>query len=320
LRESASGPGAQRHKAAPDRRFYFLATSASTFVLLVIVAIAAFLAWQAVPSLRIEGWRFFSQKLWLPDQPKPAFGIEALAFGTALSSAIALVVGAPVAIGTALFLTEIAPPWMGRLGGYLVDMLAAVPSVVYGLWGIFVLVPKVIPLERFMSRWIGFIPIFKDRTGTYGHSIFAAGLILAIMILPIVAAIARELFRQVPVSQREAAMALGSTRWEIIRLAVLPFSRSGLIGASMLGLGRALGETIAVALVLYTTYTIDPHIFDPGGNTIAANIATQFGEALRTGRSALIASGLVLFGMSLFVNLLARGVIYRSLRSLEARP
>jgi phosphate transport system permease protein len=209
---------------------------------------------------------------------------------------------------------------MGRIGGYLVDMLAAVPSVVYGLWAIFVLIPKMTPIEKALNTGLGWTVIFHNRTGAYGHTMFVAGVVLAIMILPIIAAIAREIFRQVPTAHREAAMALGATRWETIRLAVLPFSRSGLIGASMLGLGRALGETIAVALVLSATFTVNPHITEPGGNTIAANIANQFGEALTMGRSALVASGLVLFALTLVVNLGARAVVYRSVRAVEARP
>jgi phosphate transport system permease protein len=187
-----------------------------------------------------------------------------------------------------------------------------VPSVVYGLWGVAFLVPRLVPAQRWLDRTIGFIPLFHSRNGTYGRSLFAAAVILAIMMLPIVAAIAREVFRQAPVSHREAAMALGATPWETIRYAVLPFSRSGIIGAAMLGLGRALGETIAVALVLAASFDIHWHLVEPGGNTIAANIATKFGEAGLLGREALIASGLVLFAITFAVNIAARIVVNRT--------
>src|SRR5581483_7929979 len=196
--------------------------------------------------------------------------------------------------------------------GYMLDLLAAVPSVVYGLWGVYYLVPRLIPVERWLNDTLGFIPLFDSRNGTYGRSLFAASVVLAIMVLPIVAAIAREVFRQVPRADKEAALALGATRWETIRLSVLPYSRSGIVGAIMLGLGRALGETIAVALVLASLFKVDFHILEPGGNTIAANIATKFGEAGVHGREALIASGLVLFAITLVVNVIARGVVYRT--------
>jgi phosphate transport system permease protein len=192
--------------------------------------------------------------------------------------------------------------------------------VVYGLWGVYFLVPRLAPVERGLNGALGFIPLFDNRTATYGRSLFAASVVLAIMILPIVAAISREIFRQVPRSNREAALALGATRWEVIRMAVLPYSRGGVVGAAMLGLGRALGETIAVALVLAASFKVDFHILEPGGNTIAANIATKFGEAAAHGREALIASGLVLFAITLVVNVVARGVVYRTGLAAEGRP
>jgi phosphate transport system permease protein len=229
-----------------------------------------------------------------------------------MSSALAVTMAVPVAIGSALFLTELAPPRLGRWLGHLVDLLAAVPSVVYGLWGVVVLVPLLVPIQDGLDSTLGFIPLFDSRNDTYGRSIFAASVVLAIMVLPIVAAISREIFRQVPRAHKEAALALGATRWEVIRMAVLPFSRGGLVGAVMLGLGRALGETIAVALVLSAAFTVNVHLFEPGGNTIAANIATKFGESGPGGRSALIASGLVLFAITLAVNAVARLVVYRS--------
>jgi phosphate transport system permease protein len=303
-----------------DDIFRWAATAAGVFIVLLIVAIGVFLMARAVPAYQRAGWRFLTEKEWFPDDPTRAFGILALAFGTVVSAVLALVMAVPVALGSALFLTELAPPRLGRWVGYLVDLLAAVPSVVYGLWGVYYLVPKLIPVGRFLDRVLGFIPVFDSRTDTYGRSLFAAAVVLAIMVLPIVAAISREVFRQVPTADREAALALGATRWEAIRLAVLPYSRGGVVGAVMLGLGRALGETIAVALVLAASFKVDLHVLEPGGNTIAANIATKFGESGAHGRQALIASGLVLFAITLVVNVVARGVVYRSAIAAEGKP
>ena len=295
-----------------DMVFQAVSTGSGLLVLLVIAAIAAFLVMKAVPAFRDAGWRFFTERQWFPDNSPPTFGVAALVFGTVLSSVLAVVIAVPVAIGTALFTTELAPERIGRWFGYLVDLLAAVPSVVYGLWGIYFLVPRLIPLQVWMNEHLGFFPPFKSPNNTFGRSVFAASVVLAIMVLPIVAAITREVFRQVPRANREAALALGATRWEAIRMAVLPYSRSGVIGAVMLGLGRALGETIAIALVLASSFEIRLRIFEPGGNTIAANIATKFGEAGANGREALIASGLVLFAITLIVNVIARAVVHRS--------
>ncbi|MBV8296832.1 MAG: phosphate ABC transporter permease subunit PstC [Acidimicrobiia bacterium] len=300
-----------------DRIFRGLTLGSGLFILILIVAIATFLVWKAIPALRTAGFHFFTEKTWFPDATPAKFGVAAIAFGTVLSSVIALILVVPVALGAALTLTELAPRRLGTIGGYLVDVLAAVPSVVYGLWGVYFLVPRLIPMQRWLAVHVSFIPLFQNKSNTFGRSVFAASAVLAIMILPIVAAISREVFRQVPRASREAALALGATRWEAIRLAVLPPSRSGVVGAVMLGLGRALGETIAVALVLAATFNVNLHIFEPGGNTIAANIATKFGEAGSVGREALIASGLVLFAITLAVNMAARAVVYRSGRVHE---
>jgi phosphate transport system permease protein len=303
-----------------DAVFRRLALASGVFVVALIAAIAAFLLARALPAFGTAGWRFLTESTWFPDATPPSFGIAALAFGTVVSSMLALALAVPVALGCALFLTELAPPRLGRWIGYVVDLLAAVPSVVYGLWGVYILIPQLIPVARWLDRTLGFIPLFHSRNGTYGKSLFAASVVLAIMILPIIAAIAREVFRQVPRAHREAAYALGATRWEVIRLAVLPYSRGGIVGAAMLGLGRALGETIAVALVLAASFKVDWHILEPGGNTIAANIAIKFGEAGVRGREALIASGLVLFAITLVVNVVARGVVYRTGLAAEGKP
>lgn len=311
---------AERNPRRGDRIFSGIVHGAGAFVFVLIIAIAGFLIVRALPAFRDAGFGFVTENDWFPDADPPVFGIAALAFGTVLSSVLALFLAMPIALGSALFLTELAPPRLGRWTGYLLDLLAAVPSVVYGLWGVYFLVPRLAGVSRFLDDNLGFIPLFDSPTNTYGRSIFAASVVLAIMILPIIAAISREVFRTVPRADREAALAIGATRWEMIRLAVIPYSRSGVIGAVMLGLGRALGETIAVALVLAASFEIDLHIFEPGGNTIAANIATKFGEAGVQGRQALIASGLVLFAITLVVNVVARGVVYRSAIAAEGKP
>ena len=298
-----------------DRVFRGLTLAAGVFTLIVLAAIAIFLIVKALPALRADTKGFLTTREWLPDASPSVFGIAALAFGTLLSSALALVIAVPIAIGVALYTTDYAPRRIATVLGYVTDMLAAVPSVIYGLWGLYFLIPHLVPVQSFLARTFGWIPLFADpdnRTSVASRSIFAAAVVLAVMILPIISAISREVLAQVPTTNREAALALGATRWEMIRTAVLPPSRPGLISAVMLGLGRALGETIAVALVLAASFDVNWRVLTPGGNSIAANIATKFGESGNTGREALIASGLVLFAITLIVNLVARAVIYRS--------
>jgi phosphate transport system permease protein len=295
-----------------DRIFEGATTAVAAVVLVVLVVMTLFLLGRAWPAIRTAGGSFFTEREWFPDASPARFGIAALVWGTLISSAMALVMAVPVALGSALYVTEYARPAVGRWIGYLVDVLAAVPSVVYGLWGLLFLVPRLVPTQRFLAAHFGFIPLFSDPDNVYGKSVFAASVVLGLMVLPIVAAVSREVFRQVPRELREAALALGATRWEMIRTAVLPPSRSGVVGAVILGLGRALGETIAVALVLAATFDVNVHVLQPGGNTIAANIATRFGEAGSIGRSALIASGLILFAITLAATVAARRVIRRT--------
>ncbi|MBV9099117.1 MAG: phosphate ABC transporter permease subunit PstC [Frankiaceae bacterium] len=297
-----------------DRVFSGLTLVAGALVFALLGAIAIFLIVKALPALRHDKSSFWTTKIWDPDG-SGRYGVASLVFGTVLSSVLALVMAVPVALGVAVYTVEYAPRRVGRILGYLTDMLAAVPSVVYGLWGLFFLLPHLIGTQVFLNRWAGWIPLFGGPHGdvnTFSKSVFAASVILAIMVLPIVAAISREVIGQVDPAQKEAALALGATRWEMLRLAVFPPSRPGIVSAVMLGLGRALGETIAVALVIGNTFDISAHVLTPGGNTIAANIANRFGEAGNLGVSALIASGLVLFVITLLVNLIARYVIYRS--------
>ncbi|GAC1324112.1 MAG: phosphate ABC transporter permease subunit PstC [Mycobacteriales bacterium] len=299
----------------PDRLFRVSTAGAGLLIVAVIVAIGVFLVVTAVPALRADHGSFLTERQWLPDATPSRFGIAAIAFGTLLTSLLALVIAVPVALGVALYITEYASPRVATAMSYLSDLLAAVPSVIYGLWGVLFLVPHLNKLQTFLTVHLGFLPIFRNDSGIVGRSLFAASVVLAIMILPIIAAITREIFAQVPSANREAALALGATKLEMIRVAVLPYSRAGLVSGVMLGLGRALGETIAVALVLSASFAVSIQVLSGlGGNTIAANIATKFGEAGIPGRGALVASGLVLFVITFAVNGLARLVLHRSTR------
>jgi phosphate transport system permease protein len=305
-----SGRSTQRGDAV----FRRLAMSAGVTVLVVLGAIAVFLVVKALPALEHDKGSFWTTQQWSPDNGA-IFGIAALLFWTVVTSLLALVMAMPVGLGVAVYITQYAPRRIATLLGYATDMLAAVPSVVYGLWGLNFLLPHLVGVQDFLVHWLGWIPLFADPNGgadTFSKSAFAAAVVLSIMILPIIAAINREVLRQVDPAQKEAALALGATRWEMIRIAVLPPSRPGIISALMLALGRALGETIAVALVIANTPTISAHILTPIGATIASNIAVSFGDADGFARSALIASGLVLFVLTLGVNLVARYVILRS--------
>ena len=285
-------------------------------VLGILAAIAIFLIAKAIPAINNDTRNFLATKAWLPDQIPVVFGVAALVVGTLISSAIALVIAVPIAIGVALFITQYAPRRLATPLAYIVDLLAAVPSVVFGLWGLRYVNDLIKPVSMWLHNHLGFIPLFGDTGERYGRSLFLAGVILAIMILPIISALAREIITQTPQPAMEAALGLGATRWEVIRMVVLPFARPGIISSVMLGLGRAFGETIAVALVLAANFEVTAKILGPGGNTIAANIATKFGESGPTGRGALIASGLILFAITLAVNVGARAVVARSGRAI----
>ena len=302
--------GAGKTASRPDRLFRGLSAGSASLIWVLLVAIALFLLQQALPALQKNSASFLTTKVWLPDNQPPIFGIAALLYGTLFTATLSLLLAVPVAVSGAVWLTQYAPPALGRLLGYVVDLLAAVPSVVFGLWGLIFLVPRMIPVSAWLSTYFGWIPIFRSD-GIFGKSIFTASVLLAIMILPLIGAVSREVFLTVPQDHREAALALGCTKWEMIRLTVLSYGRSGVISACVLGFGRALGETIAVALVLSANYEISWHILTPGGNTIAANIANTFGESGPVGRGALIASGLVLFVITLLVNFGARAIIAR---------
>jgi phosphate transport system permease protein len=281
-------------------------------VLLLIGFFFVFLFDKARPALAHQGvLSFVFSNDWNPS--REIFGGWPLVAGTLITSAIALVVGVPVAVASALFVTELCPRPLRAPLTALVELLAAVPSVVYGLWGIFVVIPALKPIEQWVTDTFSFLPFVGGSVA--GPNYFVAGLILAIMILPIVSAISREVIATVPADLKEASLALGATRWEMIRMAILPHARAGIVGASMLGLGRAIGETIAVTLVIGNAPTIGSQIFDQG-YTLAAVIANEFGEAAndKLHSGALIAAGLVLFVLTLVINALARGLVIRAER------
>ncbi len=309
-------PEAERKRAARgatrpgDRVFLALSRGSGIFLLVVMAAIAVFLTLRAANAISKDEANFFTTFEWNPTGDPPVFGIAVLAFGTVVSSVIALAIAVPISIGIALFITHYAPRKLGGSIGYVIDLLAAVPSIVYGLWGALVLVPNLDGLYGWLDDYLGWTGIFEWNGGA-PRSLFTVGILLAIMILPIITNVSREVFRQVPQMHEEAALALGATRWEVIRMSVLPYGRSGVISASMLGLGRALGETMAVAMVLSPTFDINASLLDPGGGTFAQNIASKFNEATENGRDALIASGLVLFVITLLVNGTARLIIER---------
>ena len=294
-----------------DQVFRGITRGAGIFILVLMASIAIFLFAKALPSFSHNSSNFFTEQSWLPDQNPPKFGIAALAFGTIVAAMITMIVAVPVGIGASLFITYYAPKKVSGPLAFLVDLLAAVPSIIFGMWGLQVLMPHMGGLAEWLNRYLGFVPLFKNPSELYTKSLFVAGIVLAIMVLPTISAISREVFRQVPRSHVEASLALGATRWEMIRMAVLPFGRAGIISAAMLALGRALGETIAVALILSALFEVNIHITEPGGNTFAANIALKWNEAGPNGLSALIASGLVLFLITLLVNSIARAIIAR---------
>ncbi|MEU8828649.1 phosphate ABC transporter permease subunit PstC [Streptomyces sp. NPDC048636] len=295
---------------AGDKIFLGLSRGSGIVLLAIMAAIAGFLSYRAAIAISKDDANFLTTFEWNTGTEPMRFGIAVLAYGTVISSIIAMVIAVPVAVGIALFISHYAPRRLAAPVAYVIDLLAAVPSIVYGLWGALFLVPHLTGLFTWLDTYLGWTGILSYQGGA-ARSLFTVGILLAIMILPIVTSVSREVFRQVPKTHEEAALALGATRWEVVRMAVLPFGRSGIISASMLGLGRALGETMAVATVLSPSYLINASLLDPGGGTFAQNIASHFKEANDNGRDALIASGLVLFVITLLVNGAARMIIAR---------
>lgn len=307
-RELEGSPAAR----LPDRLLRWGLTALSVGVIVLIAFFFVRLIVESEPVFSQQGvFNYLFTDDWVPS--RNLYGAVPLIAGTLITSATALVIGVPVAVATALFVTELAPRRIRQPLTVLVELLAAVPSVVYGLWGFFFLIPKLLPAERWFAETFSFIPFIGGSVT--GPNYFVAGLILAIMILPIVSAISREVMSTVPREHKEAALALGATRWEMIRMAVIPYSRAGIAGGAMLGLGRAIGETIAVTLVIGNAPVIGDSIFQQG-YTLAAVIANEFGEAASDPlhRAALIAAGLVLFVLTLVVNGIARTFVVRAER------
>jgi phosphate transport system permease protein len=290
-----------------DRIYHLLILGAGLSLILLIAAIVAVLYIFSHQSLHAFGWRFLVTSTW--DPVREVFGALPLIYGTLVSSLLALLLAVPLGLGTAIYLAELAPLWIRPPVAFLVEMLAAVPSVVYGLWGIFVLAPLLRSwVEPVLGTSLGFLPLFQGPP--YGVGMLAAGIILAIMILPYIVAVAREVLLAVPDTQREAALALGATRWETTRMAVLRYGKSGLIGAILLGFGRALGETMAVTMVIGNRPEISASLFAPG-YTMASMLANEFTEATSDlYLSALIEVGLVLLLVTIVVNALARLLVW----------
>jgi phosphate transport system permease protein len=288
-----------------DRIFAGAATGAGVLILVVLAGVAAFLVWQAVPAL-------VAASADLPGGVSLVAYIGPLVFGTLLAAFIALLIATPLAVAVALFITHYAPRRLAQGLGYVIDLLAAVPSIVYGLWGLAVLAPASLGLTTWLNTYVGWLPLFTGPVSSTGRTMLVVGIALAVMILPIITAVSREVFLQTPKLHEEAALALGATRWEMIRMAVLPFGRSGIISGAMLGLGRALGETMAVAIILSGSGAITFNLISSDNpSTIAANIALQFPDSTGLAVNTLIASGLVLFVITLIVNAIARYVINR---------
>jgi phosphate transport system permease protein len=303
-----------------DKVFKAGAYLAGIAVLGIMVAIGLFLLFHSLDALKAAGASFLTTQAWEPDIHH--FGIAAVLMGTILIALVAMAVSIPLALGTALFITEIAPARIKGILVSLVDLMAAVPSVVYGLWGLFFLQGHAIGVARWLATWFAWIPLFHvpgadlnnpNATATiFTASTFVAGLVVAMMASPIICAIMREAFSRAPAGEREGALALGATRWGMIRVVVLPFGRGGIIGGTMLGLGRALGETIAVYLIISPVFKINWHVLQTGANSVASLIALRYGDASGFGLSALLAAGLSLFVLTLIVNFTASTIVARS--------
>lgn len=298
-----------RSRGAPrqlgDRLFAGVSTGSGVLILIVLAGVAAFLLTEAWPALTAPAED-------IPGGEGVAVYVWPLLFGTLLSSVLALLIAAPLAVAIALFVTRYAHPRVAAPLGYVIDLLAAVPSIIYGLWGVSQLAPLTVEPTGWLAENLGFIPFFAGPASSTGRTMLTVSLVLAIMILPITTAVIREAFLQTPRLHEEASLALGATRFEMIRMAVLPFGKSAIIGGSMLGLGRALGETMAVAMVLSPSGGVTLNLISNGNpSTIAANIALQFPESTGLKVNNLIATGLVLFAVTLAVNMAARAVINR---------
>ncbi|HKR48694.1 MAG TPA: phosphate ABC transporter permease subunit PstC [Pseudonocardiaceae bacterium] len=303
-----------------DRVFQLSLRGAGLAVLVIMSTIGLFLFYRGWTALSQAGLGFLTTQAWEPDANN--FGIATMLTGTLLIAGVALILAVPLAAGVALYISEYAPRRLRRAGINVIDFMAAVPSVVYGLLGAHLLQEQIIPVARFLSTTFGWLPLLgihdadpdnplADLT-IYKSSAFLAGIVVSLMIMPFICSVMRESFAQAPAGEREGAYALGATKWGMIRSVVLPFGRGGMIGGTMLGLGRAMGETIAVYMIINTVFQIQPEILRSGTNSIAALIASKFGAASPFGLSALFAAGLVLFLLTLVVNFAASAIIVRT--------
>ncbi|MCE1174345.1 MAG: phosphate ABC transporter permease subunit PstC [Propionibacteriales bacterium] len=302
-----------------DVIFRRVATSAGIITVAIMLAVGLFLSLRASTALRTVGWTFLTEQQWSPETN--TFGVAAILFGTVTIAVIALTVSVPLSIGTALLLSEVATGRLRATLVTLVDLMAAVPSIVFGLWGVYFLQGNIIPVAKWISIWFGWLPFFAvtDASGqpfteasAFTSSAFIAGIVVGMMVVPTQTAIMREAFARAPIGEREGAYALGSTRWGMIRAVVLPFGKGGIIGGIMLGLGRALGETIAVYMIISPIFVINWQVLKTGTNSVSALIALRYGEASEFGLSALMAAGLVLFLLTLVINFTASSIVARS--------
>jgi phosphate transport system permease protein len=301
------------HPRVSDRLYRGVLTAGALAVVLILGLITYFLYVRSKDVFTTFGWGFITNVQWIPDDGNTmasgSYGIAAMLTGTLLTSFLALLFGVPVAVGLALFLTQYAPTWLRAPLTLLVDLMASIPSVVYGLWGFFVLMPHAVYWAKLLHKWFGWIPVFDVPVPIFDRSPFIAGLVLAVMIIPIVTAVAREVFAQAPRDRIEAAYALGATKWAAIRAVVIPHGRAGVIGGAMLGLGRAIGETVAVYMVLNLAFDINWRILQSAGGSVASLIVNKFGEATTFEIQGLMAAGLVLFALTLVVNLAANAIV-----------
>lgn len=315
--DATAGPRARPKstRRAGDSIFLGLSTASAASIMVILAGVAIFLIIKGLPAITANwGTNEDLAAIHNPAQvPWSSFWeyVAPLLWGSLWSALIAMVLGAPVAIGIALFISHYAPRRLSGALGYIVDLLAAVPSIVFGLWGIIVIRPFLLPLSSFLNDYLGWIPLFSGPHSSTGSTMLAGGVVLAVMILPIVTSITREIFLQTPRLHEEAALALGATRWEMIKLSVFPYARSGMVSATLLGLGRALGETMAIALIISPSLIFSVRLLTDGYNsqTIAANIALNFPISTEIQRSALVGTGLMLFVVSLAVNMIARYII-----------
>ncbi|QCC78579.1 phosphate ABC transporter permease subunit PstC [Nocardioides daphniae] len=308
-----------RRPVGSDRAFEWGARAVGATVLVVTGGIGAFLAWQSVPTLQRYGWSFFTEQAWEPEAD--VVGMAAVLLGTVQVAAVAMAIAFPLSLLTALYISEYAPARIRATLVSLVDLMAAVPSIIYGMWGYFLVMPHAAELALWLHRTFGWIPFFAVDsdpdaavwdTSRYISSAFCAGIAVAMMVMPMACAVMRQVFSQTPPGEKEAALALGATRWGMIRSVVLPFGRGGIIGGTMLGLGRALGETIAVLLIISPDFVMKASVLEVGTNTVSALIAGRFGDASQAQLSALLTAGFVLFLITLVVNTLAAVIVNRS--------